>query len=93
MPVPEELKKKLLEELEKGLNEVEDCPMTEGSLLPILNRTARRLSQVATEGLTKAAADKAAFSPSGMPLVREGKDELPGTAIPDADDGTGGGRV
>jgi len=80
MPVPEELKRRMQEELERGLKQVEDCPMTAGSLEPILNRTARRLSAIAAEGLTKAAAEKAAFSPSAVPSLRQGEDELPGPA-------------
>ena len=89
MPIPEELKKQLLAELERSLEEVEDCPMTPGSLLPILNRSAHRISRLTTEGLTKAAADKAAFSPSGMSPLREGENQLPGAETQDADHGTG----
>ena len=93
MPVPEELKKQMLEELERGLKDVEDCPMTFGSLVPILNRTARRISQLTSEGLTKAAADKAAFPPSGVSPLREGKDQLSGTETPEPDQRAGADRV
>ena len=93
MPVPEELKKQMLDELERGLREIEDCPMTFGSLVPVLNRTARRISQLTTEGLTKAAADKAAFPPSGVSPLREGENQLSGTETPGADHRAGADRV
>jgi hypothetical protein len=88
MPIPEELKKQLLTELEKCLEEVEDCPVSPGSLLPILNRSAHRISRLTTEGLTKAAADKAAFPPSGMSPLRQGENDLSGAENADIDHGT-----
>ena len=84
MPLPEELKQKLLAEIEVAIDAVGDCPMTEGALLPILNQAARKISQTAAEGLTKIAADKAAFSPSALSPLRQGEDQpaRPATAQP-----------
>ena len=90
MHISEDLKKQLLSELEKGLKEVESCSMTPGSLLPILNRSAQRISRLTTEGLMKAAADKAAFSPSAVSPLRQGNYQLPGADKPDVDHGAGG---
>ena len=70
MPIPEELKKELLEEFEKHLKEVRSCPMTPGSLEPIMTRAALRMARLTQQTLAKAASDEADFPPSGVPSLR-----------------------
>ena len=87
MPVDEELKNQLLEELERGLEEVRGCPREFGALEQILERNARRLVRLASEGLARAASLEADFSPSGVPALRSGDDREPGSeAAPGPDD-------
>jgi hypothetical protein len=85
MPVSEELRPQILEEFDQALKELEDCPMTYGSLEPILNRASQRMSRLTVESLTKAASPKEAFSPSGVPPLRAGEDRQPGHAAQDSD--------
>ncbi len=71
MSIPEELeqelKKELLEEFEKHLASVRSCPMTPGSLEPIMTRGAQRMARLTQQALGKAASPEADFSPSGVP--------------------------
>ncbi len=85
MPVPEELEreltKDLCEEFEKHLEAVRSCPMTPGSLEPILTRGAQRMARLTQNALAKAASQEADFPPSGLSAMR------PGTSVP-AEDAT-----
>ena len=73
MSIPEELKKELLEEFEKHLESVRSCPMTPGSLEPIMTRGAQRMALLTQETLAKAASEEADFSPSGVSSLRGGE--------------------
>ena len=87
MPVDEELKKRLLEELEHGLDEARCCPREFGALERILERTSGRLARLACEGLTQAASQEADFSPSDVPALRADDNREPGPeAAPGSDD-------
>ncbi len=87
MPVDEELKNRLLEEMERGLEEVRCCPREFGALERILERTTGRLARLASQGLTQAASKEADFSPSGVSALRPGDDRQPGPeAAPGPDD-------
>ena len=66
MPVPEELKKALIKEFEKHLEAVRECPMTPGSLEPILTRAAQNMGRLTQEALAQSASDEADFPPSGL---------------------------
>ena len=70
MSIPEELKKELLEEFEKHLESVRSCPMTPGSLEPIMTRGAQRMARLTQETLAKAVSEEADFSPSGVSLLQ-----------------------
>jgi len=63
MSIPEELRRELFREFEKHLEEVRRCPMTPGSLEPILTRAARRMARLTQETLAQAASHEADFPP------------------------------
>lgn len=71
MSVPDDVKKELMAEFEKGLEEVRSCPMTFGSLEPILARSAERMARLTQEKLTQAASHEADFPPSGVSALRQ----------------------
>jgi hypothetical protein len=73
MSIPEELKKELLEEFEKHLEDARKCPMTPGSLEAIMIRGAERMARLTQESLAQAASDEADFPPSGVSALRRGK--------------------
>lgn len=70
MAVNEELERELLKEfekeLQKHLEEVRACPMTPGSLEPIMTRAAAAMARLTQETLAKAASREADFPPSGV---------------------------
>jgi len=72
MSVPEDLRRELMKEFEKHLEEVRKCPMTPGSLEPILTRAAQRMARLTQEELAKAASQEADFPPSGVSSLRGG---------------------
>jgi hypothetical protein len=78
MSIPEELKSELLEEFEKHLEEVRSCPMTPGSLEPILTQAAQRMARLTQETLAQAASQEADFPPSGVSPLRGGASLRPG---------------
>lgn len=92
MSIPEELekelKKELFEEFEKHLESVRSCPMTPGSLEPIMTRGAQRMARLTQEALAKTASEEADFPPSdvsplsgGEPLQPEGATEAGGDGV------------
>lgn len=89
MPVPEELKKELIEEFEKHLEAVRDCPMTPGSLEPILTRAAQRMGRLTQETLARSASDEADFPPSGLPPLPDPKPLQPADKTQASPDGVG----
>lgn len=93
MPSPEEimeeLQKELNEEFEKHLEAVRACPMTPGSLEPIMTRGAQRMARLTQEILAKAASLEADFPPSGVPPLRGGKTLQPGNEEETTRDGLG----
>jgi hypothetical protein len=76
MSLAEELEKKLQSELmaefETHLQAVRGCPMTPGSLEPILTRAAERMARLTQETLARAASEEADFPPSGESSLRRG---------------------
>jgi len=97
MPMPEELKeemkeelqKELIEEFEKHLEAVRACPMTPGSLEPIMTRGAQRMARLTQEILAKAASEEADFPPSGVPALRGGETLQPEREAETSGDGLG----
>jgi hypothetical protein len=90
MSLAEELEKKLQNELmaefQSHLQAVRGCPMTPGSLEPILTRAAERMARLTQETLAQAASEEANFPPSGVSPLRRGA-ALPSEAqaAPDRD--------
>jgi hypothetical protein len=93
MSIPEELKKELLEEFEKHLEEVRSCPMTPGSLEPLLTRAAHRMARLTQETLARTASEEADFPPSGVSALRRGASVQPADKSKDGGDGVGQNRV
>jgi hypothetical protein len=89
MPIPEELRQELLKEFEKHLEEVRKCPMTPGSLEPILTRAARRMARLTQETLAQAASKEADFPPSGVPVLQGRAPVQPESETEGAGDGVG----
>ena len=93
MPISDELEKKLKQELmaefETHLQDVRACPMTPGSLEPILTRAAERMARLTQETLAKTASEEADFPPSGVSPLRRGASVQPEAKAPDACDGIG----
>lgn len=89
MSIPEELKKELLEEFEKHLESVRSCPMTPGSLEPIMTRAAHRMARLTQEALAKAASQEADFPPSDVSALRGGKPLQPEPETEAGGDGVG----
>ena len=93
MSVPEELAreltKELCEEFEKHLEAVRSCPMTPGSLEPILTRGAQRMARLTQNALAKAASEEADFPPSGMSPLRGGESLQSEEETEAGDDGVG----
>lgn len=89
MSIPEELKKELLEEFEKHLESARSCPMTPGSLEPIMTRGAQRMARLTQEALAKAASQEADFPPSGVSSLRGGEPLQPEAATEEGGDGVG----
>lgn len=89
MPVPEELKRELLKEFEKHLESVRSCPMTPGSLEPIMTRAAHRMARLTQETLAKAASQEADFPPSGLSALRGGEPLQPEGEAEAGGDGVG----
>ena len=93
MPVPEELEKELKrelhEEFEKHLEEVRRCPMTPGSLEPILTRGAQRMARLTQQALAKAASEEADSPPSGVSVLRRREGLQSENAAEESDDGVG----
>lgn len=95
MAIDEELERELLKEfekeLQKHLKEVRACPMTPGSLEPIMTRAAQAMARLTQETLAKAASREADFSPSGVPPLPRGRAPLrPGKKAKKRRDGLGG---
>jgi len=93
MSIPEALRKELLEEFAKHLEEVRSCPMTPGSLEPILTRAAHRMARLTQETLAKTASEEADFPPSGVSALRRGASVQSEDETEDAGDGVGRDRV
>jgi len=93
MAVDEELKKQLLEELERGLDEARACPRDFGALERILERSVGRLARLACEGLTQAASREADFPPSDVSALRARDDAEPGDAAAPGPDDAGRGAL
>ncbi len=89
MPVPEELKRELLKEFEKHLELARSCPMTPGSLEPIMTRAAQRMARLTQETLAKAASQEADFPPSGLSVLRGGEPLQPEGETEAGGDGVG----
>jgi hypothetical protein len=96
MAVDEELERQLLKELEKELKrhleEVRACPMTPGSLEPIMTRAAQAMARLTQETLAKAASREADFSPCARvsALPGGGASVQPGEKAKKRRDGLGG---
>jgi len=89
MTVPEEMKKRMEQELAAGLEAVRDCPMTFGSLEKVLNEASGRMARVTEEMLAQAASDEADFPPSNVPELRERDAAQTRRRAPRGNDGTG----
>ena len=89
MPVPEELKRELLKEFEKHLELARSCPMTPGSLEPIMTRAAQRMARLTQETLAKAASQEADFSPCDVSALRRGESLQPEGEAEAGGDGVG----
>ena len=89
MSIPEELKKELLEEFEKHLEEVRSCPMTPGSLEPILTRAAQRMARLTQETLARTASEEADFPPSGVSPLRGGASVRSGHSVQESGERVG----
>ncbi len=93
MPIPkelqEELQKELIEEFEEHLKAVRACPMTPGSLEPIMIRGAQRMARLTQESMAKAASEEADFPPSGVPALRRGETLQPEREAEASRDGLG----
>ena len=93
MPIPEELEKELqkelVEEFKKHLEAVRSCPMTPGSLEPIMTRGAQRMARLTQEALAKAASKEADFPPSGVPALPGREDLQPERETQEGRDGLG----
>lgn len=87
MSIPEEMKKEMLAELEKFVEEVRSCPMTPGSLEPILTRAAERMARLTQQTLVRTASEEADFPPSGVSPLRRAETLQPEReAAPGGDD-------
>jgi hypothetical protein len=93
MSISEGLKKEMLREFEKHLEEVRKCPMTPGSLEPILTRAAQQMARLTQETLAQAASTEADFPPSGVPVLRNEAPVPPESEIQGAGDGLGEDRL
>ena len=98
MAVNDELDKELLkellkefeEELRRHLEEVRACPMTPGSLEPIMTRAAQAMARLTQETLAKAASREADFPPSGVPPLPRRAPLQPKRKAKKRGDGLGG---
>ncbi len=97
MPIPEEMREELEKELQRELSEefqkhleaVRACPMTPGSLEPIMTRGAQRMARLTQETLAKAASQEADSPPSGNSPLPGGKTLQPGNEDERTADGLG----
>lgn len=74
MHIPEEMKKRLLQQVEENLKEVEDCPMTYGSLEDMLIASTDRLSRMYSEVGHSVSVLKRGFNPK-EPFSKQRKRE------------------
>jgi len=70
MPMPKEMREKILKELDEQYDRVCKCPMTPGSLEKELVGAVDDLSRLIQEDFADSASKEADFPPSGLPALR-----------------------